>query len=72
MGTGYVISKLNFGRFSKKSEQRVSPKTVDYSKELINTMDGMTIVPNCLIDDIVVSETSMLLLPGADTWNDLI
>lgn len=30
----------------------------------------MTIVPNCLIDDIVVSETSMLLLPSADTWND--
>lgn len=27
-------------------------------------------MPNCLIDDIVASETSMLLLPGADTWND--
>ena len=27
-------------------------------------------MPDCLIDDIVVSETSMLLLPGADTWND--
>ncbi len=67
---GYVISELNSGRFFKKGEQRVSLKTVSYSQEPINTMGGMTIVPKCLIDDIVVSETSMLLLPGADTWND--
>jgi putative intracellular protease/amidase len=67
---GYVIAELNSGRFFKKGAQRVSLKTVSYSKEPINTMGGMTIVPNCLIDDIVVSETSVLLLPGADTWND--
>ena len=67
---GYVTSELNSGRFFKKGEQRVSLKTVSYSKEPINTMGGMTIVPNCLIEDIVVSETSILLLPGADTWND--
>lgn len=67
---GYVTSELNSGRFFKKGAQRVSLKTVSYSKESINTMGGMTVMPNCLIDDIVVSETSMLLLPGADTWND--
>lgn len=33
-------------------------------------MGGLTIVPDCLIDDIAVSATSVLLLPGADTWND--
>lgn len=33
-------------------------------------MGGLTIVPDCLIDDITVSETSILILPGADTWND--
>ena len=27
-------------------------------------------MPDCLIDDIAVNETSVLLLPGADTWND--
>ncbi|MDR1250408.1 MAG: glutamine amidotransferase [Treponema sp.] len=67
---GYVIAELNSGRFFKKGEQRVSLKTVSYSKEPINTMGGMTIAPNCLIDDIVAGETSVLLLPGADTWND--
>ena len=67
---GYVTSELNSGRFFKKGEQRVSLKTVGYSREPITTMGGMTIVPNCSIDDIVVGETSMLLLPGANTWND--
>lgn len=67
---GYVTSELNSGRFFKKGAQRVSLKTVSYSKEPIHTMGGLTIVPDCLTDDIVVSKTSMLLLPGADTWND--
>ncbi len=33
-------------------------------------MGGLTVVPDCLIDDMVVNETSVLLLPGADTWRD--
>lgn len=67
---GYVTSELHSGRFFKKNAERVSLKTVSYSKEPIHTMGGLTIVPDCLIDDIAVNETSVLLLPGADTWND--
>ena len=67
---GYVTSELNSGRFFKKDAKRVSLKTVSYSKESIKTMGGMTIVPDCVVDDIVISETSVLLLPGADTWSD--
>ena len=67
---GYVIAELNSGRFFKKGEPHVSLQTVSNSPEPIQTMGGMTIVPDCVVDDIVVSETSVLLLPGADTWND--
>ncbi len=67
---GYVTSELHSGRFFKKDAACVSLKTVSYSKEPIHTMGGLTIIPDCLIDDVVVSETSVLLLPGADTWND--
>lgn len=67
---GYVTSELNSGRFFKKDAQRVSLKTVSASKEPIRTMGGMTIAPDCLIDDMVASETSVLILPGATTWND--
>ena len=58
---GYVISELNSGRFFKKDGQRVSVKTVSCSKDPITTMGGMTIVPNCLVDEMVVNETSMAL-----------
>lgn len=67
---GYVTSELHSGRFFKKDAERVSLKTVSYSKEPIHTMGGLTVVPDCLIDDVVVNETSVLLLPGADTWNN--
>ena len=66
---GHVTSELNSGRFFKQGAQRVSLKTVSYSKEPIITMGGLTILPNCSID-MAVDESSMLLLPGADTWND--
>lgn len=67
---GHITSELNSGRFFKKDAQRISLKTVSCSKEPINTMGGFTIIPDCLIDDIVVSKTSVLLLPGANTWSD--
>lgn len=67
---GHVISELNSGRFFKKDAQCVSLKTVSFTKEPIHTMGGLTIIPDCLIEDIIVNETSVLLLPGADTWND--
>lgn len=67
---GYVTSELSSGRFFKKDAQRISLKTVSHSNEPIRTMGGLTIVPDCLIDDMVVNETSALLLPGANTWSD--
>ena len=67
---GYITSELHSGRFFKRDAERVSLKTVSYSKEPIHTMGGLTVVPDCLTDDIAVKETSVLLLPGADTWSD--
>ena len=67
---GYVTAELNSGRFFKKDAPEVSVKTVAISKEPVKTMGGLTIVPDCTIDKIVVSEKSVLLLPGANTWDD--
>ncbi len=67
---GHVISELNSGRFFKKDAPRVSLKTVGFTKSPVHTMGGLTIMPDCCTDEIVVSKTSMLLLPGADTWSD--
>lgn len=67
---GYVTAELNSGRFFKKGAQPISLKTVSHSKEPVKTMGGVTIVPDFTIDDIVISKTSVLILPGAETWND--
>ena len=67
---GHVTSELNSGRFFKKGAEPVSIKTVSYSNDPITTMGGLKIVPDCLIDDIVVSGKSVLILPGANTWDD--
>lgn len=67
---GYAISELNSGRFFKKDAPRISVKMVSYSKEPIHTLGGMTVVPDYLIEDMVVGNKSVLLLPGADTWSD--
>ena len=67
---GYVTAELNSGRFFKKGAPEVSVKTVALSKEPVKTMGGLTIVPDCTIDKIVIGEKSVLLLPGATTWDD--
>ncbi len=67
---GHVISELHSGRFFKRDAPEVSLKTVSVTKEPIHTMGGLRIMPDCLIADIVVGETGVLLLPGADTWHD--
>lgn len=67
---GYVTAELNSGRFFKKDAPEVSVKTVAISKAPVRTMGGLTIVPDCSIDDIAANEKSVLLLPGANTWGD--
>lgn len=67
---GYVTAELNSGRFFKEDAPRISLKTVGVSKEPIRTMGGLTVTPDCLISDVVVSAESVLILPGAVTWND--
>lgn len=67
---GYVTAELNSRRFFKKGAPEVLVKTVAISKEPVKTMGGLTIIPDCSINDIVVGKESVLLLPGANTWDE--
>lgn len=67
---GYVTAELHSGRFFKEDAPRVLLKTVSGSSKTIKTMGGLTVTPDCLISDMVVSTESVLILPGALTWND--
>lgn len=67
---GYVAAELNSGRFFKKDAPGVTVKTAGISRSPVKTMGGLTIIPDCVVDDIAVSEKSVLLLPGGNTWDD--
>lgn len=67
---GYVTAELNSRRFFKRDAPDVLVKTAGISKEPVRTMGGLTIVPDCVVSDIAVNEKSVLILPGADSWDD--
>ncbi|MDZ5760637.1 type 1 glutamine amidotransferase family protein [Carnobacterium maltaromaticum] len=67
---GYIAAELNSRRFFKEDAPILTIKTVSHSKQPIYTMGGVKISPDCLVADIELSESNVLLLPGADTWND--
>ncbi|MDD2970948.1 MAG: glutamine amidotransferase [Lachnospiraceae bacterium] len=67
---GYITAELNSRRFFKNDAPRISLKTVAHSREPVHTMGGLTIIPDCVIADITISESSVLILPGANTWDN--
>lgn len=72
---GHIIAELQSGRFFKVGAKAVTIKTVSHSKTPIRTMGGMTITPDCLIDEMNeemnLSKKNLLILPGAETWHEL-
>lgn len=67
---GYVTAELNSKRFFKKDAPGISVKTTGISKDPVKTMGGFTVIPDCTIHDIAINEKSVLVLPGADAWDD--
>lgn len=67
---GYITAELNSKRYFKKDAPEISVKTVAISKEPVKTMGGLTVIPDCVIDDIEMNDKSVLLLPGANTWSE--
>lgn len=65
---GFVTSELHSRRYFKKDAPHVSLQTVSTTKDPITTMGGMTLLPDCLVEDIKTTKNSVLILPGADTW----
>ncbi len=45
-------------------------KTVGLDRTPIRTLGGLTIVPDMGLSDLVSTQSVMLILPGADIWND--
>lgn len=67
---GHVTAELHSRRFFQKDAPELVFKTVSDSKAPVRTMGGLTVTPDCLVEEIAVGGTGVLLLPGADTWGD--
>lgn len=65
---GYILQGLT--RQDMADEVKYQVKTVGITKKPIRTLGGMTMVPDCSIDEISQDLVGALLLPGADTWKE--
>ena len=68
--TGYISAELHSRRFFKKDAEEIIFKHAAVSKDSIETMGGLSVVPDCTIDEISADENTVLILPGADSWNE--
>ena len=66
---GYVTAELHSGRFFKADAPEVCVKAVGRTMGPVRTMGGLTVMPDCTVDDIAVDAQSVLLLPGGNTWD---
>jgi len=67
---GYVTAELNSRRFFRKEAEEIRIQTVAKTKTSIRTMGGLSVVPDCTVEEMVVSDKNVLILPGADTWSN--
>ena len=55
---GHVTAELHSRRFFKKDAPQVIVKTVGISKEPVKTMGGLTVTPDCVLDDMEIGEAA--------------
>lgn len=65
---GYITAELNTGRYFKAGAAPYSVKTIAVSKAPITTMGGLKILPDYTIEEVRLEDARLLLLPGADVW----
>ncbi|MET3726887.1 putative intracellular protease/amidase [Fictibacillus halophilus] len=69
---GYLIAELRTGRYFKKDISPLNVVTVGADKEMITTMGGLRIQPDISIDECTILTNDLLLLPGGNTWGEVI
>jgi putative intracellular protease/amidase len=64
---GHLLVELHTGRFTGT---RFDVITVAEANKPITTMGGVTIVPDMLLADLDPAQSDVLILPGAETWDE--
>ena len=66
----FLIAEINSGRYLKKNITK--PKIIKVGNNLttIKTMGGIEITPDVDVDNMNIKNGDLVLLPGADTWQN--
>ena len=64
---GHLLAELRTGRFTGTPFEIV---TVAASREPVVTMGGIRIVPDIALAELDPSRSDLLILPGADLWDE--
>jgi len=65
-----LIAEINSGRFLKKGIEKPQIIKVGNSLSKIKTMGGIEISPDIDVDNMNVKNGDLVILPGADTWQN--
>jgi putative intracellular protease/amidase len=66
---GYLISRVNHPMW-QVAPGRFAVRTVAATSEPITTMGGVRILPDLTFDDLRPRDSAMLVLPGAESWDE--
>jgi len=66
----FLIAEINSGRYLKKNIEK--PKIIKVGNNLspIKTMGGIEIIPDIDADNMDIKNGDLIVLPGADTWQN--
>ena len=67
---GYITAELNSGRFLDKTKPPIQLIKIGNTNESIKTMGGINIAPDECVNNITFEKGDLLILPGADTWDE--
>lgn len=67
---GNLTAEVNSRRFFKRDAPAYEIRFAGSTLKSIKTMGGISITPDCLVSEITPQAGDVLVLPGADTWND--
>ena len=67
---GYLTAELHSGRYLDPEQGGVVLARIGATVAPVTTMGGMRIAPEACFADVTFAAGDLLLLPGADTWQD--
>ncbi|MDR1759007.1 MAG: glutamine amidotransferase [Fibrobacter sp.] len=66
----FLTPEINSGRYLKKNIEKPAIIKVGHDLTPIKTMGGIEITPDIQVDDMNLKDGDLILLPGANTWQN--